>query len=66
MFLDNNILSKVLLAGFFNGLRIGRYLRYDRKQHFHRFQHNSKEQSKITNDRIRQTSSFEEQYLCME
>lgn len=66
MFLDNNIISKVLIAGFFNGLRVGRYLKYDKKKHFYRFQYNSKKQSKTINDRIGQIGSFKEQYLCME
>lgn len=66
MFLDTNILCKTLMAGFFNGLQIGRKLRYDRKKHFYRFQHSSKKQRVEINSRIRSTNCLEEQHIPME
>lgn len=66
MFLDQNTLAKTLLAGFFNGLKIGRNLRYGRKKYLHRFQRDSEKQSIEIDEGIRSINSVEEQYISVE
>lgn len=66
MFLDHNSFVKILMAGLFNGIRIGRNLKYGRKKYLHRLQYNPKKRYSNSNKRIGSTYCIEEQYLPME